>query len=274
MSDMRDTDARLVELAGRLKLTYIKTHLSELMESATKGGMTPRETLDFVFNLETTQRNANRIRLAEMSAHFPFMVSMADFDMDFQPTLDRGLIRELCRMEWVPAGENVVFIGPSGVGKTHLSIALGRLALQKGHTVRFYTAQKLVELLEKALRSDTLETVIKEVNRVKLLIIDEVGYLPFKPVQGQLLLQLISLRYEKKSIVITSNRTPGEWGYVFGDSVAATAALDRLLHHCTPVLIKGNSYRTRKYRQVAAHAYAETSTTASAEVAEQVQAQA
>ena len=246
MSEMRATDVRLTNMAARLRLTYTRDHLSELVEIAGKGKMTPRETLEFIFKKEVEQRDNNRVRLAQMSAHFPFVATMDQFDMTFQPSLDPGAMRELLSLEWISAGDNVVFIGPSGVGKTHLGIALGQLALEQGISVRFYQAVKLAEQLEKAYKTGTIDQKFKEVNKFKLLILDELGFLPFTPLQGQLLFELISVRYEKKSIIVTSNKMPGEWGTVFGDAAAATAALDRLLHHCTPVLIKGESYRTRQ----------------------------
>ena len=106
---------------------------------------------------------------------------------------------------------------------------------------------RLVEQLEKAYKAGTIDDKIREVNKPKLLILDELGFIPFTPLQGQLLFELISARYEKKSIIVTSNKMPGEWGTVFGDAAAATASLDRLLHHCTPMLISGESYRTREF---------------------------
>ena len=106
---------------------------------------------------------------------------------------------------------------------------------------------RLVEQMEKAYNAGTFDEKIRDVNKPKLLILDELGYIPFTPLQGQLLFELISARYEKKSIIVTSNKMPGEWGTVFGDAAAATASLDRLLHHCTPMLIQGKSYRTRKF---------------------------
>lgn len=247
MGELRPTDVRLTEMAARLRLTYTRDHLVELVETAAKSHMTPRETLEYVFKKEVAQRDENRVRLAQMSAHFPFVATMEGFDMAFQPSIDPGKRRDLVSLEWVTSGENVVLIGPSGVGKTHLSIALGQLALQRGISVRFYPVIRLVEQLEKAYKAGTIDEKIREVNKQKLLILDELGFIPFTPLQGQLLFELISARYEKKSIIVTSNKMPGEWGTVFGDAAAATASLDRLLHHCTPMLISGESYRTREF---------------------------
>ena len=131
MGELRPTDVRLTEMAARLRLTYTRDHLVELVETAARSHMTPRETLEYVFKKEVEQRDENRVRLAQMSAHFPFVATMEGFDMAFQPSIDPGKIRDLVSLEWVSSGENVVLIGPSGVGKTHLSIALGQLALQR-----------------------------------------------------------------------------------------------------------------------------------------------
>lgn len=245
MGEQRPTDVRLAEMAARLRLTYTRDHLVELVEAASERHMTPRETLEFVFRKEVERRDENRARLAQMSAHFPFVATLKGFDMTFQPSIDPGKMRELASLEWVASGENVILIGPSGVGKTHLSIALGQLALERGISVRFYPVVRLVEQLERAFRAGTIDERLREVNKPKLLILDELGFIPFTPLQGQLLFELISARYERKSIIVTSNKMPGEWGVVFGDAAAATASLDRLLHHCTPMLISGESYRTR-----------------------------
>ena len=237
MGELRPADIQLTEMAARLRLTYTRDHLVELVETAATSHMTPRETLEYVFRKEIEQRDGNRVRLAQMSAPFPFAATMDGFDMSFQPSIDPGRIRELASLGWVISGENVILIGPSGVGKTHLSIALGQLALQRGLSVRFYSVTRLVEQMEKAYNAGTFDEKIRDVNKPKLLI----------PLQGQLLFELISARSEKKSIIVTSNKMPGEWGTVFGDAAATTASLDRLLHHCTPMLIQGESYRTREF---------------------------
>lgn len=246
MSETRITDERLKEMAARLKLTATKANLAELVETATKAGMTPRETLDFFFRNEIENRDSNRIHLGRMSAHFPFHATMDDFKVSFQPSLDPGIMRELLSLEWLSAGDNVVFLGDPGVGKTHLSIALGELALKEGISVRFYPITKLAEQLVRAYEAGTLEQKFKDVNKPKLLILDELGYLPLSKQQGQLLFELISMRYGKKSIILTGSRMPDEWGTVFGDTMIATAILDRLLHHSIPVIIKGKSFRSHE----------------------------
>ena len=244
----RPTDVRLEGFAARLRLTFIRDHLGELLEKACELNMTPRQVLEFFFDSEIRQRDINRGRLALMAAHFPFEATLEGFDMSAQPALHPGVIRELEKMEWIDAGENVLFMGPSGVGKTHLAIALGRKAIACRHSVRFYSAVRLLAVLREALGRGALNTVLREINRVRLLIIDELGYLPLTPVDAQLLFQLVTARYERKSIIVTTNRQPSEWGLTFGDATAASAVLDRLLHHCIPVNIPGESYRLRESR--------------------------
>lgn len=240
---MREIDQELVANASRLKLTFIRDHMRELLENAVSASMTPRETLKYFFEQEVKQRDANRFRLWLMAAHFPVIKELSTFDAAFQPSLDPGVFRELCTLDWVSAGENVVLMGPPGVGKTHIAIGLGVEAVRKGLSVRFYTAADLIEILRKCEKDGTLEEKLKEICKPKLLIIDELGFSPLLPTEGHLLFQLVNRRYEKKSIIVTSNRPPREWDLIFGDTAAAQAVLDRLLHHSIPLIIQGDSYR-------------------------------
>ena len=178
-----------------------------------------------------------------MAAHFPAVKTLDSFDFTKQPSINPGVIWELEKLEWLSAGENVTLFGPPGVGKTHLAIAFGRLAVERGFSVRFYTAANLLAQLEKAAREDMLEAKLKELTKPHLLIIDEIGYLPYTPEAARLFFLVVSRRYEKKSLMTTSNRPPSEWGLIFADSTTASAILDRLLHHCTALTILGESYR-------------------------------
>ncbi len=245
----RDTDKKLSAMADRLRLTYTRDNLSGLVTAASDAKMTPREVLEYVFGKEIERRETNRVKLATMAAHFPRICTLNGFDFTAQPSLDPGVIRELAKLEWLKTGENALFLGPPGVGKTHLAIALGREAVRLGNSVLFITAASMMNQLEKAQKEGSLQERLSLLNKPKLLIIDEVGYLPFAPNTAYLFFQLICRRYEQKSILLTSNRPIGEWGMVFGDPTVATAILDRLMHHCTAVTINGDSYRLRSCRK-------------------------
>jgi len=178
-------------------------------------------------------------------AGFPYKATLDEYDFSFCPKLDEKLIRELGSLSFLDNADNILFVGPPGVGKTHLSISIG-LAARQRRRVKFITAEEITNELIAANQSNTLADYLESISRIELLIIDEIGYLDIDKQASSLFFRLISKRYEKRSTIITSNKPFEEWGEIFNDDVIATAILDRLLHHSYPFLIQGKSYRMKK----------------------------
>ena len=224
--------SRIIENLQRLKLQKTSQCLETLLQDASKSELSYTDFLDQLLAEEVSMKHEKQISMNTSLAKFPFVKTLEAFDFSFQPSVDHA--------------ENVVFLGPPGTGKTHLSVALGLKAIQRGYRTLFLSAAALIVSLTKAYAENRLEDKLKTYCVPKLLIIDEIGYVPVDQHGAHLLFQLISRRYERGSIIITSNRGFTQWGDIFGDAIIATAILDRLLHHSMVINIKGESFRLKE----------------------------
>jgi len=239
----------LTHLLDRLKMDHLEAQLDAVCEQASQRQMDYKSFLVQALETEWQGRYQRGIQARLRMARFPWLKTLDQFDFDFQPSLDKRQVRELSGMSFVERAHNVILLGPPGVGKTHLAIALGVKAVEAGYSVLFLTLEALMTRLVKAFNENRLERSLQQLVYPKVLIIDEIGYLPLSNLEASLFFRLVARRYERASLIITSNKSYLDWGEVFNDPVVATAILDRLLHYSTTLNIKGESYRIKEKRR-------------------------
>lgn len=230
-----------------LKMPGALEALDEILAAADGGALPAGAALEALLGAQIALRNNRRLQAAMRSSRLPAVKTLADFDFSFQPSVKREQIESLHTLGFVERRENVILLGPPGVGKTHLAISLAVAAAESGRRVYYGTLGELIASLEEASVAGRLAQRMKTLVFPALLVVDEIGYLPVSRTGAMLFFQLMARRYEHASTVLTSNKGFGEWGEVLGDEVMAAALVDRLVHHCHIVNIRGNSYRMRHH---------------------------
>jgi len=242
---MNETRTHVEELLRTLKLRAILAVYAEITERAAKNNLQYEEYLVPLLEEEVKRRQEASIKAKVAKAKFPFIKTMDEFDFSFQPGLSEKKVISLASLQFIDKKENIIFLGPPGVGKTHLSVGLGVKACTARYRVLFTSAQKLIEELVIASKDGSLMEKLLFYSRLNLLIVDELGYMPVTREQANLLFQLISIRYERASTILTSNYVFDEWGRIFDDHVVASAIIDRLVHHAHIFPINGSSWRIK-----------------------------
>ncbi len=244
--------AQLAYLTRVLKTPTIAACWEQLAEQAREANWSHEEYLAALLGRQVADREAAGTTMRIRTAHFPAVKTLEDFNLNHLPSLRRDILAHLATGTFIPKAENVILLGPPGIGKTHLAIGLGVKVAQAGYSVLFDTASNWIARLATAHHAGQLEAELKKIRRYRLIIIDEVGYIPFDQDAANLFFQLIASRYEQASVMVTSNLPFGRWGETFSDDVVAAAIIDRLVHHAEVLTLSGDSYRTRARRELLA----------------------
>ena len=231
----------------QLKLSQMLIHLDEITDFVTSNNLSFTEGLQKLSNYEVDFKEKNASKSMIKAAAFPFVKELKDYDFSFQPTVNEQELKELATLGFLEKHENIVFLGPSGVGKTHLATAIGIAAAKRRVSTYFIKCNDLLAQLKRAKLENRLDARLKHFSKYKLLVVDEIGYLPIDKEDSNLFFQLIYMRYEKKSTILTTNMNFNEWDGIFYDAVVANAIMDRVLHHSHVITISGRSYRLKDH---------------------------
>ena len=238
---------KLLNNLEELGLLNIKASIDKYIDLINSGNKSIVDALYELSNLEINAKSDRAMQACVKVANFPFLKEVTDFDFDFQPAINKQQILDLMTLRFIENKENILFVGSSGVGKTHLATSIGIECAKHRYSTYFISFQDLISQLKKALSENRLDIRLRHFCKYKILIIDEIGYLPIDIDAANLFFQLISKRYEKHCTIITTNTNFSKWSDIFGNSVIANAILDRLLHHSHIISVKGPSYSCLLY---------------------------